>query len=127
MGIFNRMMIDYQELDDSYTLISDMLTDKERQFRLMSRNGLEDITRDQAIDILKNPGTRIKSKTILAHYAYAGPIYIFDTKVTDYWVGHTMARSAKEAARNLGYQYKKEHGWPIRASIILPNSVTMEE
>lgn len=62
-----------------------------------------------------------------AHYSYSGPVYIYDHKVCDYWIGYTTAKSKSEAARNLAYRFKEEHKWPVRSKLIFPNEIVLEE
>lgn len=62
-----------------------------------------------------------------AHYSYSGPVYIYDRKVCDFWIGYTTAKSKSEAARNLAYRFKEEHRWPIRSKLIFPNEIVLEE
>lgn len=79
----------------------------------------------------KSKETKKKSKldpfTKKAHYLYSGPVYIYDHKVCDYWIGYTTAKSKSEAARNLAYRFKEEHKWPVRSKLIFPNEIVLEE
>lgn len=75
----------------------------------------------------KKKKSKLDPLTKKAHYSYSGPVYIYEHKVCDYWVGYTTAKSKSEAARNLAYRFKEEHKWPIRSKLIFPNEIVLEE
>ena len=60
-------------------------------------------------------------------YQYKGPVMSFDRCVCMSWEGQTYASSAKEAKRNLIYQYKKEHGLVANSNIKLSNTGTFNK
>lgn len=58
-------------------------------------------------------------------YLYSGPVYMFDTLVSDKWQGETMAVSEKKARSNLAYQYKKKTGRLSGSKITLPGKIIL--
>lgn len=107
MGYFSQMTIDEWLNDRSQVDIPDTPCEKK------SRK--------------KKKKSKLDPLTKKAHYSYSGPVYIYDHKVCDYWVGYTTAKSKSEAARNLAYRFKEEHKWPIRSKLIFPNEIVLEE
>lgn len=58
-------------------------------------------------------------------YLYSGPVYMFDTLVSDKWQGETMAVSEKKARSNLAYRYKKQTGRLSGSKITLPGKIIL--
>lgn len=56
-------------------------------------------------------------------YSYDGPVYNFQTMLTDRWHGETRAVSKQKAASNLAYQYKKQSNLLASCDIRLPGIV----
>ena len=56
-------------------------------------------------------------------YSYDGPVYSFQTMLTDRWHGETRAVSKQKAKSNLAYQYKKQNHLLAGADIRLPGIV----
>lgn len=52
-------------------------------------------------------------------YSYSGGVKLFGELVTSTYKATTMAVSAKEAAANLAYRYKREHGYTAATRITL--------
>lgn len=107
MGYFSQMTIDEWLNDQSQVDIPDTPCE-EKSRKKKKKSKLDPLTKK-------------------AHYSYSGPVYIYDHKVCDYWVGYTTAKSKSEAARNLAYRFKEEHKWPIRSKLIFPNEIVLEE
>lgn len=107
MGYFSQMTIDEWLNDQSQVDIPDTPCE-EKSRKKKKKSKLDPLTKK-------------------AHYSYSGPVYIYDHKVCDYWIGYTTAKSKSEAARNLAYRFKEEHKWPIRSKLIFPNEIVLEE
>lgn len=60
-------------------------------------------------------------------YTYEGPVMVFDTCVTNRWVGSTYAPSEKKARSNLEYQFKKQHNKVPNTKVSLPGKIEMIE
>ena len=56
-------------------------------------------------------------------YSYDGPVYNFQTMLTDRWHGETRAVSKQKAMSNLAYQYKKQSNLLASCDIRLPGIV----
>ena len=56
-------------------------------------------------------------------YIYDGPVYSFQTMLTDRWHGETRAVSKQKARSNLAYQYKKQNRLLAGADIRLPGNI----
>lgn len=56
-------------------------------------------------------------------YIYDGPVYSFQTMLTDRWHGETRAVSKRKARSNLAYQYKKQQHLLAGADIRLPGDI----
>ena len=56
-------------------------------------------------------------------YSYDGPVYNFQTMLTDRWHGETRAVSKQKAASNLAYQYKKQSNLLASCNICLPGII----
>ena len=56
-------------------------------------------------------------------YSYDGPVYSFQTMLTDRWHGETRAVSKQKAKSNLAYQYKKQSNLLASCDIRLPGIV----
>lgn len=60
----------------------------------------------------------------MKQYSYKGPVFAFDTLITNNWEGSTMAVSPEKAKCNLAYQFKMETGRVARTRISLPGKLT---
>lgn len=58
-------------------------------------------------------------------YYYDGPVFSFNTCVTEHWQGETMAPSENKARSNLIYQFKTSNGLGASSRINLPNKLTL--
>ena len=56
-------------------------------------------------------------------YIYDGPVYSFQTMLTDRWYAETRAVSKQKAKSNLAYQYKKQNHLLAGADIRLPGNI----
>lgn len=58
-------------------------------------------------------------------YFYDGPIFIFNTCVTEHWQGETVAPSENKARSNLAYQFKKSNNQCSTTKVTLPGKLTL--
>lgn len=58
-------------------------------------------------------------------YVYEGPVYVYDTKVVEYWKGTTWAQSGPKAIANLKYRFRNSYIVSRTAPMSLPGTLTV--